>query len=161
MDWRLGTGECPLEQHAALGLRCCADIAAVDGQQIEGDECGRCRLCQLRDARGRWMQTHLQRVEVEPARGGDDDLAVHHAAIREVGKQRLVQFGKVTIERPEIPALDEELGATAKDDRAKPVPLGLVQKRATAGDPIGGLREHRLDRRSDRESLRLCHGLPA
>ena len=41
------------------------------------------------------MQPLLQRVEVETARRGDDDLSINDAAIGQSGQQRVVQFGKV------------------------------------------------------------------
>src|SRR5438477_439659 len=65
------------------------------------------------------MQAQLQRVEIEAARGGDDDLAVEHAALRQPLEQRVVQLGKVAIERTRIAALDEELRAAVEYQRAE------------------------------------------
>ena len=65
--------------------------------------------------------------------------------------KRLVQLGKVAVERPQVAALDEHVARAAKDDRAKAVPLRLVEKAVAGGQLVGELREHRLDRRRDRE----------
>ena len=48
-------------------------------------------------------------------------------------EQRVVQLGKVAIERPQIAALDEDLAAAAEHDRAETVPLGLVEEVAVGG----------------------------
>ena len=85
------------------------------------------------------MQAQLQRVEVEPARRRDDDLAVEHAAVRQRVEQRRVQLGKVAIERLEVAALDVDVAAAAKDDRAKAVPLRLERKVASSGKPSTSL----------------------
>ena len=66
-------------------------------------------------------------------------------------EQRVVQLGKIAIERPQVAALDEDVGRAAKDDRAKAVPLRLVQERWPRRQLVGQLREHRLDRRRDRK----------
>ena len=62
-------------------------IASVDREQVEGDE--RCRrlLRELRDARGGRMQAQLQRVEVEPVRRRDHDLAVDDAAVGQAARE--------------------------------------------------------------------------
>ena len=117
---------------------------------IEGDERRGRLFRQLRHARRRGMQSQLQGVEVEAARRGDDDLAVDDAVVREDSRQqRVVQLGKVPIERPQVAALDEHLAAAAKDDGAKAVPLRLVEERAAGRQRVGELREHRLDGRCD------------
>src|SRR5262245_52245454 len=93
------------------------------------------------------MQALLQRVEVETPRRGDDDFAVHDAAIGQAGQQRLVQLGKVAIERPEVTALDEHVATAAKHDGAKAIPFGLVKKSVALWQLVGEFGEHRLDRR--------------
>ena len=95
------------------------------------------------------MQSQLQGIEVEAARRGDDDLAVNDAVVREARQQRVVQLGKIPIERPQVAALDEHLAAAAKDNGAKAVPLRLVQERAAGRQRVRELGEHRLDRRGD------------
>ncbi len=71
------------------------------------------------------MQPQLQRVEIEAVRGGDHDLAVEHAAAGQPLEKRVVQLGKIALERPRIAALDEELGSAMEHERAKAVPFGL------------------------------------
>jgi hypothetical protein len=97
------------------------------------------------------VQTHLQRVEVEAVRGRDHDLAIQHASHRKPTDERVVQFWKVPVKRPQIAALDVHVIRTAKDDCTKSIPLRLVEK-GTAGRKFGReLRQHWLDRRWDRE----------
>src|SRR5919198_150282 len=100
------------------------------------------------------MQPELEKIEIEPARRGDDDLTVDDRTIGDVGEEGVVQLGKVSIERPEIAALDEDLGLAAKHDCAKSIPLRLVQITAVRRKIVRKLREHRLDRRRDRKSGR-------
>src|SRR5262245_31819928 len=80
--------------------------------------------------------------------GGDDELTVEHAAMRESREEGLVHFGKVTIERTLITALNEDLAwAAAEHDRTKAVPFRLVKESATNRDLLRQLCQHRLDRR--------------
>jgi 5'-3' exonuclease len=102
------------------------------------------------------MQTKLERIEVEPVRRRDDDLAVDDRTIGQPGDKRRVQLGEIAVQRPQIPALDEDVVSTAKDDRAEAVPLRFVQKLVTLGQVGRQLREHRLDRRFNRKR-RLRH----
>src|SRR5439155_195994 len=51
-----------------------------------------------------------------------------------------------------IPALDVEAVAVAEDDRPEAVPLGLEQPAVARGQVRRELREHRVDRRLDREA---------
>ena len=64
-----------------------------------------------------------------------------------LSRKSVVQLGKVAIERPQVAALDEDVGLAAKDDRAEAVPLRLEQEAVARGELVGELREHRLDRR--------------
>ena len=108
--------------------------------------------CASLATRGCGVKPKLERVEIEPVGRRDHDLAIDHTAVRQTGKTGLVELGKVAIERPQVPTLDEDLGCAAKDDGAKSVPLGLKQERSGGGKLIGELREHRLDRRRDCET---------
>ena len=99
------------------------------------------------------MQPQLQRVEVEAVRRRDHDLAVDHAARRQPLEQRLVQLREIAVERPQVAALDEDVGAAAKDDGAKAVPLRLEEKARRSGrasaslasiGSIGGTTRRRL-----------------
>ena len=92
------------------------------------------------------MQPHLQGVEIEAVRRGDDDLAVEHT-LRQRRHQDVMQIWKVAIERPEVATLDEEVRRPAKHDRPEAVPLGLVQEAIAGGQLLGELCQHRLDRR--------------
>jgi hypothetical protein len=47
------------------------------------------------------VQPQLQRLESEPAGRGNHDLAVDDAAVGQPLDQRVVQLGKVAIERPQ------------------------------------------------------------
>ena len=62
-----------------------------------------------------------------------------------------MQLGEVPIERTQVAALDVNVRFAAKHDRAKAVPLRLVEERA-GRQIVGELREHRLDRRLDRKA---------
>src|SRR5262245_42125210 len=97
------------------------------------------------------MQTHLQRVEIETAWCGDDDLAIDHAVVGKMQQQRLVQLGKIAIERTQISALNVDVTAPAEHDGAKAVPLRLVEKRAAGRQRLSQLRQHRLDGWLDRK----------
>ena len=100
------------------------------------------------------MKPQLERVEVEAAGSGDDDLPVQNARLRDAVDQRRVQFRKIPIERAQIAALDVHVGRAAEDDGAKAVPLRFVEEAAALGQFVGKLREHRLDRRRQRKHRR-------
>jgi len=140
-----------LEQPPALRLRYLPQIAAVDREQVERDEGSRRFLRQLVDAGGRGVQPKLQRVEVEPLRRRDDNLAVDDQAWRQLVEHGAMHFREIPIERLQIAALDEDVVGAAKGDCAKAVPLGLVEV-WTLGQRVRQLREHRLDRRRDGEA---------
>ena len=142
-----------LQQPAAFELRQGAAVGVV-GEQIERDERGGDLGGELLDPRRRRMQAHLQRVEVEPVRAGDDDFAVDDAAGGEGGEQAGAELGEVAIERLQIAALDVEAVAVAKDDRAKAVPLRLEEPGLARRQLGGELGQHRLDRRLDRKRHR-------
>src|SRR5215216_5514817 len=93
------------------------------------------------------MEAQLEQIEVETMRCGNHYLPVNDATVRESGETRVVQVWKIAIERTRIAALDEHVGAAAKDDRAKAIPFGLVQQSASGGKLVGQLCEHRLDGR--------------
>ena len=65
------------------------------------------------------MQPQLQRVEVEPVRRGDHDLAVDHAAVRQPLEEDCVQVGKVAVERPQVAALDEDVAVAPRNTIAR------------------------------------------
>ena len=91
------------------------------------------------------MDALLQRLEVQAAVGGDDDLAVEHAPLRELRLERRHEFGEVARHRPLVAAAELDLVAVAEDDRAEAVPLRLVRR--SRRDVGHRLREHRRDGR--------------
>ena len=76
------------------------------------------------------MDALLQRLEVQPVAGraDHDDLAVDHAALRQVAPHRLDDLGEVPGHRPLVAAADLDLVAVAEDDRPEAVPLRLVHQ---------------------------------
>jgi hypothetical protein len=109
-----------------------------------------------------------QRVEVEPVADGRDDLAVHDAALRQLGQHRRDDVGEVAGQGLGGPARDLHLVAVAKDDGTEPVPLRLEQvaavDRVGGGHPLDRLGEHGLQRRHDGQVHRTrlrCPGPPA
>ena len=55
------------------------------------------------------MESKLERVEVESLRSRDHDLAVDHTAGRQFVEEYLVKVRKISIERTQVPALDEHV----------------------------------------------------
>ena len=75
------------------------------------------------------MEPHLQGVEVEPLRVA---MTISPSTTRPAGRALSATSctsGKIAIERLQVAALDEDVIGAAKNDRAKPVPLRLVQER--------------------------------
>src|SRR5262245_24714933 len=101
------------------------------------------------------MNALLKRIEVESPGRRDDDFAVEDATSGQQCRELLVQFRKIPVEWMQVAALNEHVRRTAKDERAKAVPLRFVQKVA-ARNAIDRLCEHRLDRRLD--SKTIAHG---
>src|SRR3954470_8240236 len=87
-------------------------------------------------------------------RRSDDDLTIEDAAIGQALEQRFVQLWKVSVERPQVAALDENIPFAPKHDRAKTVPFGLIQKVFFGWQGVCPLREHGLDRRGKPKSHR-------
>jgi hypothetical protein len=73
------------------------------------------------------MKPQLQRLEVEALLARDDELAVERAPGWELAQERLAQLRKVAVERLLVAALDVDLVAIAKDQRAEAVPLRLEE----------------------------------
>src|SRR5947207_13885576 len=95
------------------------------------------------------MEPELQRVEVEAVRRGDDHLAVDDRTRREPLQQDVVEFGKVSIERTQIPALDVHTIITTENDRAKTVPFRLEHEPVAGWQGFRELGQHRFDWRVD------------
>ena len=94
------------------------------------------------------MLTQLQRVEVEAAFVGDDELAVEHDPVGELFEQRLAQLGEVAQQRLLVARLEIEVVAVAEHDAAEAVPLRLVADVARRRQLTRELGEHRLERRT-------------
>ena len=71
------------------------------------------------------MNAKLQRVEVQPARPGDDDLTIEYAAWRKLLQQGCDNLWEVAIQGLSVATLYLDVVAVAKDDSPKPIPLGL------------------------------------
>ena len=121
---------------------------AAGGQQIEGDELR--RRSPSRAWRRATRPDAAAAASASKSRPRGVAITISPSTTQPAGsrvEKRVVQLGKVAIERPQIAALDEHVGSAAKHDRAKPVPLRLVQERPALGKLLGELREHRLDGR--------------
>ena len=62
------------------------------------------------------MDALLQRFEIQAVIGGDDDLAVDHAALRQLGGGGRDQFGEVPGHRLLVAAADLHLLTVAEKD---------------------------------------------
>ena len=94
----------------------------------------------------------LQRVEVEPLRSGDHDLAVDHDCRWNPLQQRVMQLREVAIEGPEVAALNVDVFLCAEDDGPKAVPLGLEDEAFAGRQRVDQLGEHRFNRRNHASS---------
>src|SRR5438105_13211495 len=99
------------------------------------------------------MDAQEQRVEIEFARFGDDDLVVEHAARRRILFQWLDQVGEIAIERLGLARLEKNLVAVAEDQCAKSVPFRFVQPAVSLGEGGGQLGEHGPDRWRDHAAI--------
>src|SRR5215216_5183795 len=95
------------------------------------------------------MKAKLQRLEIEGAVAGNDDLAVEHATRWQLCHQRRNQFRVVAGERLLVTTLDVDVISILEDEGAEPVPLRFE-------DPVAAFRqgahpegEHRRDRLDD------------
>ena len=152
MDRRARAGQGLLQRAPPLPERLAGQVAVPEREQVEGDEVGRGALReQLDPALGR-MDPLLQRLEVEASARGvrHDDLPVDDAALGEARLDGRHDLGEVAVHRPPVAAADLDLVAVPEDDRAEPVPLGLVAvgaERDVRTEPC----EHRCDRWHDRQ----------
>jgi hypothetical protein len=93
------------------------------------------------------MQPQLQGLEVQAVVGGDDDLTVDYAPLREFGRDCGDQFREVARHRAFIAAAKLDLIAVAEADGPKPVPLRLI--RGVGRDRPNRFGQHRRHRRHD------------
>ena len=86
-----------------------------------------------------------------PSFARDDHFAIEHTLLRQLRAQRVEQVREVAIERLLVAALDQDLVAVAKDERAEAVPLGLEDPFAGGRDVADALGQHGQERRIDRK----------
>ena len=134
---------------AALGERPIGVVVVAEGQQVERDERRRRLLGQHPHPRIGRVDALLQRLEIQAVVGGDDDLAVDHAALRQLGDGRGDQLGKVAGHRFLVAAADLHLIAVAEKNRPEPVPFGLIRR--VRRDRFHRFGQHRRNRRHDRQ----------
>ena len=107
----------------------------------------RAPACATRDAAG-WMRSSSDEKSRPPAPAITISPS-STARSRQRCAQRRLQLGEVAAQRLQVAALDVDLVAVAEHQRAKAVPLRLVQPAVALGDLGRQLREHRLDGRRD------------
>jgi len=152
VDRRLSAAQDLLEHAASHPERFSGEVTVAKGEQIERDVVrGGLPGKQLDSAFGR-MDPLLQDLEVKAPKGGigHDDLPVDNAAIGQPQPDCRYELREVAGHRSEIAAADLDLVAVAKDDRAEPVPLGLVDI-FPPGDVLDKPCEHRGNVRHNRQ----------
>ena len=136
----------------ALGERALAQVVVVDGEEVPGDVARRRpRREQPHAGLGR-VDPEEEGVEVEAAGSSDDDLAIDHGPLGEGRPKRRLELGEVAVQGSQVAALHEELVAIPEDDGPEAVPLGLVGPAGPVGQRRLGLRQHRRERRREREA---------
>jgi hypothetical protein len=68
----------------------------------------------------------LQRLEIQSVVGGDDDLAIDHATLGRLGRDRRDQFGEVAGHRPLVATAQLDLIEVAEAYRPESIPLRLI-----------------------------------
>ena len=121
----------------------------AETEEIPENDRSRCLLGKPFGPRRGGVQALLERLEVERAAASHDDLAVHGASLGQLREQGSRELGKVPVERLVVAAPDPKLGAVAKDQRAKAIPLGLEEPPIALRQGDGALGEHRKKRRAD------------
>ena len=147
MRWKIGVRppRIALRANAALALRHGTHIPPLYGSKSNATNCAGFPFASLATRERSRMKPKLERVEIEPARRRDHDLAVDNAAVRQPFQKGRVKLRKVAVERSQVATLNEDLGYPVKNDGAKAIPFGLIQERCPHGELLGKLREHRLE----------------
>src|SRR5687768_8666418 len=103
------------------------------------------------------MDAQQERLELQAAVAGDHDLAVEdEARLRAAdAAERLAELREVSVQGLQVPRLQVDLRAIAKDEGSETVPLRLVAPPVTDGQLRSGLGQHRLNRRRNREGHRV------
>ncbi len=74
-----------------------AQVPVAEREQVERDEARRSLLRELLHARRGGVDALLQRVEVEPGRAGNDELAVEDASLGKLRRAPLDDLGEVAL----------------------------------------------------------------
>jgi hypothetical protein len=141
-----------LQPLAAIAQRHLAQIAIALCQQIPQHDRRRRLLGQHRHARSGRVDPLQESVEVQPARPGDDDLAVQDSRPRQRRLQRRQHLGEVPVQRLAVTALQVDAVRSPEHQHPEAVPFRLVQPPRALGQRISQLREHGLDGRRKRRA---------
>ena len=129
-------------------------VLVTDAQEVERDERRRCLAREHAHARLGGMDPLLQRVEVETRLAGDHDLAVDDDPIGQLALERVDQLGEVARHRAFVAATELDLVTVPEHDAPEAVPLGFEHEVGAIGQRLeraDRLRQHRLDRRTERQ----------
>jgi hypothetical protein len=132
VDRRLRLAEDGFQAPAALALWNGSEVLVAERQQVPGDEARRRLFGEHLHARRCRVDPKQERLEVERAVAGDDDLPVEHTSVREIGSQGFGELREVAVERLEVTRLRVDAVAVAEDEGAKAIPLGLEQPAVVA-----------------------------
>src|SRR5688572_9996646 len=97
------------------------------------------------------MNPQLERIEIQPLVLDDDNFAVKNTLIGQGQSYRIKQLGEIAVERSLVTALQINVIAIAKHNRAKAIPLRLDDPAVPWRENSNTLRQHRLNRRVDRQ----------
>ena len=139
-----------LQVGPAVGERDARQVPLRQAQQVPRHQRRRRPRREHGDPRRRGVDAELQRLELQAVGAGDHQLAVNDAALRELLQQRLDQLGEVAVQRFQVAALQQQIGAVAEHQGTKAVPLGLEQPVLAGRQRGDALGQHRPQRR--------CHG---
>ena len=151
VERRLRVAEQPLETGAPVPERLVEQGLAVEREQVERDVRGGDLGRELPDTRLRGVLAQLERVEVEPLGRRDHELAVEHDLVRCLREQRFAHLREIAEQRLLVAALQVEVVAVTEHDAAEAVPLRFEQEVGLWRHVARQLRQHRLERRADRE----------
>jgi hypothetical protein len=98
VDGRPRAREYLLEVRAPSGQRRAPQVEVAEREEIPEDHGGPRLDRQLADPGRGGVDAQQHRVEVEPARADDDDLAIEHAPLGQVAAQRTLQLREVPAE---------------------------------------------------------------
>jgi hypothetical protein len=154
-------GEHLLKDAAPLQERPSSEVLVVQSQQVKCHKARRRPCGQQLHPAGRRVDALLKCVEIEPVSVGphQDDLAVEHAAGRQVCLQCFHQFREVPGHGLTVAAADLHFVAVPKDDGPESVPFRFEAHR-TVGQGADKFGQHGRDRGHHRQ-LHTAHSCPA